>query len=290
METGSVRAHRTGTPLFDVAGGSVRGRTHDQSGRNNQDALAWCCTDDAIIAVVCDGCGSAQHSEFGAQLGAHLLLQTLRLWLPDLHRTPAGTILAHVRQQVLTPLHGIVRTMGGNHLHTIREYLLFTVVAAVITPQHALVFTLGDGVVAINGVVTSLRYDDNTPPYLAYGLIADKLDEALRAQLMFQAHYSGRSDNVHAILLGTDGVDTLHQHADTRLPGRDERVGPLAQFWRQDRYFTNPYSITRHLTRLNRSVMQPDWERRDLRRHEGLLADDTTLIVIRRKAGGAKDK
>ena len=60
-----------------LAGGSVTGRLHVAAGRPNQDAWHWVATDAALVACVCDGCGSSPHSELGAQLGARLLASAL---------------------------------------------------------------------------------------------------------------------------------------------------------------------------------------------------------------------
>jgi hypothetical protein len=55
------------------------------------------------------------------------------------------------------------------------------------------------------------------------------------------------------------------------IPGRSEDVGPLSQFWTDDAYYENRDMVRRRLAVLNRG------------RHGGLLADDTTLVVVRRK-------
>jgi hypothetical protein len=52
-------------------------------------------------------------------------------------------------------------------------------------------------------------------------------------------------------------------------------VGPLDQFYRQDRYFANPELISRRLKLISR-----DWPMSNPQ--PGLLHDDTTLIVGRR--------
>lgn len=268
---------------FDIAAGSVRGCDHERLGRNNQDAFAWSRTDEAVLAVVCDGCGSGQYSEVGARLGTQLVLQALRLWAPLLQQKPAAMVLEQVRLRLLSQLYELIRNMGGVFLSTLEGHFLFTIVGTMITSRRAVVFTLGDGALAINGAYTHLTYPDNAPPYLAYGLIRDALPASLQEHLAFQVHWDGDAQEVQAILIGSDGVDDLQQAAGQCLPGKSEPVGALAQFWHEERYFANAFSMTRRLALINRTVTRYDWEQQRVYQERGLLADDTTLIVIRRK-------
>jgi len=56
--------------MFVTSYGSVRGLRSKKLGKNNQDAVAVMHSDDRIVAVVTDGCGSTEHAEVGAKLGA----------------------------------------------------------------------------------------------------------------------------------------------------------------------------------------------------------------------------
>jgi len=56
---------------YEIMSGSVIGHEHISLGkcligRNNQDAHKVVQTPHRIVGVVCDGCGSGAHSEFGA--------------------------------------------------------------------------------------------------------------------------------------------------------------------------------------------------------------------------------
>ncbi len=89
---------------------------------------------------------------------------------------------------------------------------------------------------------------------------------------------------LRSFLLGTDGVGELLRRAEQPLPGRTELLGPLSQFWREDRYFANPHAVSRRLAVVNQERQQPDWAARRVVRQHGLLADDTTVVVGRRRA------
>lgn len=249
--------------MFEIAGGSVPGHSHALAGRNNQDAYAWQCGPQALLAVVCDGCGSSAHSEVGAQVGARLVLEAMQRALPV---TGSG-FWEHVSARLLAQLGALASQLGGSLSRTVADYLLFTIVGALVTPEETWVFGLGDGVIAVNDTVVPLGpWPHNAPPYLAYGL--------LEAAPPLQPLQHWPTATVQSLLLGSDGLDAFLQ---------DERLGSLPQFWQEDRYFRNPDTIRRRLAVLNREVIRPDWAAQRLTRCVGPLRDDTTLVVLRRR-------
>lgn len=273
----------TSSIAFDIAGGSIRGQRHESKGVNNQDAFAWHRSDSAIIAVACDGCGSSKNSEVGAKLGARLAVQALRIWLPVLDEAPAATALEQVRIHLLEQFGKLVQEMGNDPLKTILNYFLFTIVGAVITPEKVVTFTHGDGVLAVNDDYANLIYPNNAPPYLTYDLVRDHLDPSIHDHLIFNVHWEGHPEEVQHLLIGTDGVNDLHQAANQCIPGTSKPVGPLSQFWQDDRYFTYPPTIRRYLKQVNRTVLCVEQGRPEARKEIGLLPDDTTFVVMRRK-------
>lgn len=260
---------------FEVAGGSVIGQFHRDIGKNNQDAHQVIWMDDTLIAVVCDGCSSGRHSEVGATLGAKLVAESLAQSLirdqqPDWR---------WVHESVLGEIEALIAAMGIEPVQALLDHFLFTIMGVVITSAGATIFTLGDGVFAINGEITIIGpFPDNAPPYLSYEL----LEPELMGQQM-QIHPMVPLEEVESILIGSDGVVDLIAAEDKYLPGRSEPVGPLRQFWQEDRYFTNPEAVHRRLNLINREMVRADWEAQRLIREKGLLPDDTTFIVIRQQ-------
>src|SRR5690606_27147466 len=92
---------------------------------------------------------------------------------------------------------------------------------------------------------------------------------------------------IESVLVATDGAAELLARSGAALPGRDEPAGTLDQFWTEDRYFRNPDAVRRRLWLMSRAQVSPDWAGRRLRRHAGILGDDTSIISIRRRARGA---
>jgi hypothetical protein len=185
-------------------------------------------------------------------------------------------------RDVVDHLRALARAMGGDLAHTVSEHFLFTIVGAVVTPARAMVFALGDGIVAINGAVHEIGpFPGNCPPYLGYRL----LDPGASAALSF--HTVATTATIDSLLLATDGAGDILAHPDRALPGRSEPAGPLAQFWTDDAYFRNPDAVRRRLWLMSREHVSPDWSARHLRRDSGMLGDDTTLIAIRRRREAA---
>ncbi len=274
MQTGTVQG------LFDVAAGSVTGRDHVLAGRNNQDAYHWACLPHTVMAVVCDGCGSGKHSEVGAQMGARLIVAAMTRALPG----PSHTFWHCVRHDALAQLRRLAEQMGGSLTYTVQDYLLFTVVGVLVTPSSAFCFSLGDGVMVVNSDLIPLGpFPENAPPYLAYALLDAQNCRPSALSRGFQMQRVLPTTAVQSIVLGTDGLEALLQAAARPLPGKQVAVGPLCQFWQEERYFTNPDAVRRTLALVNREVVQPDWEAQRLDRQGSLLPDDTTLVVIRRR-------
>jgi len=277
---------------FDAACGSVLGREHALAGRNNQDA--YCCRQDehGLIAVVCDGCSSARHSEVGAKLGARLLVETLHARLPLLDAADPAEFLETARQDMLRQAEALVSALGPERVANVNAYLLFTVVGALISvchgqpplavgcpcPPRAVVFALGDGVAFLNGSPLDLPPANNRPPYLCYALIEGALDAMRGEDLRFRVLADLPSANIETLVLGSDGAAAL-----CGAPAGQDAAGALREFWTEDRFFTNPQTLTRRLVQLNREVKTIDWEARRVDRKSGPLLDDTTLIVIRRR-------
>jgi hypothetical protein len=262
---------------FDIAAASVIGREHVRTGRNNQDSLHVCGEGDVLAAVVTDGCGSGAHSEVGAQLGARCVGRAVLSVLGQGVPVEAPAFLDRVRTEVLGFLSSLTSQLGTS---LVGEHLLFTVVGAVVTPRRTLVFSAGDGLWALNGQVHALGpFPNNAPPYLAYGLLPEGAVRLEQQALV-------PTDEVMVLMLGTDGAVDLGRLTEARVPESDEPVGPLSQYWTNERYFQNPDALRRRLSLLGRESVRADFTARRLVRTPGLLADDTTLIVLRRRGMG----
>ena len=272
---------------FEIAGGSVSGRSHLLAGKGNQDAYHWSIEERSLVAVVCDGCGSGAQSEVGAAIGARLVVAGVSRAIALGGAVDSAALWEEVRANVLARLSDLVSAMGGKRSRLVSEMFLFTVVGLAAEADRAVIFAAGDGLFAVGDDVERLGpFARNEPPYLGYGLLEeDPLGPSSPRLLVHRAFSTSELDTV---LLGTDGAADLPDLAARPMPGGEgEQVGPLRRFWEEDTHFTNRDAVRRRLARINREITRPVWSEKRLAKEPGLLEDDTTVVVIRRRRGGS---
>lgn len=277
--------------IIEFARGSIVGRDHLYIGtgrrkvlvgKSNQDAYLIFFTRDYFLALVLDGCGSGAHSEVGANEVAALLMQAFENYLR--YHVPGVAMFDRVRQDVLAEIRVRANSMGSSLSRIINDYYLFTVMGTYIDRSHTVVFSLGDGVFFVNGEMTEIGpFPKNEPPYMAYAITGSPLTNEHSELLNFQIQREFSTDDLQTLLIGTDGVPYLIEAENQTIPGRTELVGPVSQFWTEDKYYSNPFALQRRLNMINRDHVSADWESRKIIEECGRLRDDTTLVVIRRK-------
>jgi hypothetical protein len=178
------------TMRWDAAGGSMVGRDHARAGRNNQDAFAVRRVGDAVAAAVCDGCGAAAFSEWGARLGAELTAAALARRA----HAPWDELWEPVHAEVLAGLLRAAELIGDAH-----EHLLFTIVAALARGGEAAAAAIGDGTLLWDGATLLGRDEDDTPAYLGHALDGG-------AERAFRVLARGPCTQ---IALGTDGASAV---------------------------------------------------------------------------------
>lgn len=267
---------------FQFAYGSAAGRDHRRAvpPLNNQDALHVLHGRNGIVAVVADGCGSGENSEVGAHLGVRLLATLLMRHL-DRGRPITGHALDRARKAVAGQILTLANSLGESLSEVVTRYFLFTLVGVVITEETTVFFNLGDGVVIINGEVIVLEPEEgNQSNYLAYELTGSEQTNADPSKLRFQIMRRLPTADLKDFLIGTDGVNELIAREASRLPGTEEVVGPISQFWTDSDYFDNEIALSFRLNLMARDVQKASNGR--VIKRGGILGDDTTLVVGRR--------
>jgi hypothetical protein len=163
---------------------------------------------------------------------------------------------------------------------TVADHFLFTTVGVVVDHGAATTFSLGDGLVIVNGERTRLGpFAGNEPPYLGYALL-----DHVPAPRTFDLGKTVPAAVLASLLIGTDGVLDLEALADRRCGHEGETVGSLRQFWEEDRFYRNPDMVRRRLFLIGRGAAGKDGSiRKD---GAGILPDDTTLVVLRSRGAG----
>ncbi len=205
------------------------------------------------IAVVTDGCGSGPSSEVGARLGARFLARRI---LAEARRNALTSELpTRVCESLVSFLFTVARglDLDGESLgDDVAQQFLFTFQCAVMDGERALVFGVGDGVVAIDGVPRVLDAGaDNAPPYLGYRLVPQArlpFDFRATAATAPVVHHLGPAATV---ALATDGLS----HA----------TGELLTLAANEAVWKNPYALGRAL-----NVLAPR------------LHDDATVALLKR--------
>jgi hypothetical protein len=132
---------------WNIYSASAIGEYHRQQGLPCQDATAYAHCDQWVVAVVCDGAGSARHSDLGANHAAEIIVQELMSMIPDM--APQGIRDArHFWQKA------IIATIGNTRMRLMKKIAASqndlsgyhaTIVGTVAGPDYGLFFHIGDG-------------------------------------------------------------------------------------------------------------------------------------------------
>lgn len=132
-----------------VVAASATGRAHLDRNLPCQDAFASTCVGEVLVAAVCDGAGSASHSDAGARLVAAQVVATLA-GQPSLQGDPAGLGVEAVRPLVEGAI-ALAREQLAVAAAAQRIRLVdfaCTLVGVIANAEGGWFFHLGDGVAA----------------------------------------------------------------------------------------------------------------------------------------------
>ncbi|EKD66614.1 MAG: hypothetical protein ACD_49C00029G0042 [uncultured bacterium (gcode 4)] len=278
---------------FECAKGSIIGRDHRRINKNNQDAYEVIEDDNYIIATVCDGCSDAQASEVGANIICRMLDAKMAEKIENLTFNLAYALdldevirdfLEELRKECIKEIVRISSSLNKNYLVGIKDFFLATIVSVIVTREVSFAFSIGDGVIIINGEPYIIGpFPDNEPPYIAYGAVEPDRVRVAKELYRFKVVKVMPTSELKSILIGSDGVEDICDNEKSNIPGKNELVGPISQFWENDKFFSNSSLLGRKLNLMNADSTKIDWEEKRVQREQGLLQDDTTMVVIRRR-------
>lgn len=160
---------------MQIRSGQIIGRDHTARQGNCQDGYALVVTDDYAAAFICDGCSEGKHSEVGAKLGAQFLAEeTTRLLNMGFCADGLPPLLYERMVMYLDKIAEV--SHPRDRVGFIHSHLLFTIVGCIITPKNSIVFTAGDGMIAVDDTVRCID-QKNQPAYIAYHLIKEELPQ-----------------------------------------------------------------------------------------------------------------
>jgi hypothetical protein len=281
--------------LFEVTAGTIPGRRHVGSGnlligKNNQDAHGIIVNEDVMVLSVFDGCSNGAHTEVGAKIASKIVPSVIsRAYDEGRLSLAGGAALCQswldIKRSVVTRLESITLQMASASDvrawdHVVLDYMLFTIFGAIVTRSYSIVFSIGDGIYSLNGESRQIGpFAGNAPPYIGYALLSDPND----LQSDFVIHEVLRTQDLQSLIIGTDGMVELESKAGTRLPGKNRALCSVSDL-SDDRFFAADQSLTCWLRQVNSEVVKlENGEEPRINREHGLLSDDTTMVVARRR-------
>ncbi len=282
---------------FQFTAGTVPGRRHVGSGnllagKNNQDSYGVFHSPDFTLATVHDGCSSGPHSEVGALMAPRLMATAFERAFAETASLSQGSpalLLNLATTHMLASLRALAAQLAPDSSSEqfctiLTKYFLFTTIGVLITERLCMVFACGDGIYIFNERVLELGpFPQNAPPYLAYSLVSDKNlpDATLRPLLIADP------GDVNSIAICTDGARSLLDAQQELIPGKKVAVGSINQLWTDDRFYNDSQCdlLTPWLRQVNSEVtrIQNTGDKAEIKRHYGLLEDDTTIVALRRR-------
>ena len=100
-----------------------------------------------LVAIVCDGAGSAEHSDVGSRLATKTFLDLIRAFFKD-----GGVLSAVTREIVLPWTEAVAETLevvAQDAGHTVRDYAC-TLLAALIGEHCNAFVQIGDGAIVVS--------------------------------------------------------------------------------------------------------------------------------------------
>ena len=207
-----------------ICHGSIVGKDHWATqtphglmpiGKNNQDSCGYTETEHHALAVVADGCGSGEHTEFASKLVVQRLVECVNLGYSEIG------IFAGMLNQVFKQAYRLFEP-GAK---TVNDYFLCTVLGILVdkTEQQVTIFGCGDGVFATNGMGVELVSPGNAPNYLGYNLLSP-------GKCALKVYERGGFELLPAIV-GTDGLSELSGWAQ-KYPGWVDKNANLTRIFR----------------------------------------------------------
>jgi hypothetical protein len=155
---------------WNIATASVTGIHHEETKRNNQYWYGTYESEDCMIGVVCDGCGSGKHSEAGAAILGKFILNTLKEL--DISDYSVNSLKTYVKSKLYDYIEML--TLGyskADKTQFISHYMLTTILFCIVVNRsgHDMVYIgiSGDGSTLCNDTESN-NDQSNTPNYIDY--------------------------------------------------------------------------------------------------------------------------
>lgn len=214
-------------PLIVGCAVAQKTRLPGDDGLRCQDAVTLDLLDDALIGVVCDGCGGVRcddpetrRDSSANEVAAILFSEMIASQIVALHtRSPLSTLTPdEIHKELNTILELLLAKLGSltsdeqDSLGFVERFLLTTVQVLICTPGIVLIVGHGDGAIEVNGQSTSFWSDEGS--YVSSVLLPEN-----QKSRVLEIRLNAEMSTIKTLVVGTDGWETL---------ARDYKVGSLA--------------------------------------------------------------
>ena len=135
---------------------SAIGKDHINTGLPCQDDFAFRILGDVLIGVVCDGAGSAAHSEIGAKACSQSVVESLAIALADSSNGNYKKVYSHESLElVIETARNQLQLLADEQGFQFHD-LSCTLVGCIASPEGGCLFHIGDG-------FAIAEFDENTP-------------------------------------------------------------------------------------------------------------------------------
>lgn len=211
-----------------IAAASAIGTSHVATGLPCQDH-AQCTVIDTedgstLVAIVCDGAGSAAHSDVGAWHAATTFAE-----LVDLHFEEGGTIADLTRDKACEWVRRVgdaLETRARESSHAVRDYAC-TLLAAIVGPRDAAFLQVGDGAMVVS------HGEEDGWSYVfwpQHGEYANTTNFVVSANVADVVEFEVAPRRIDEIAMFSDGIENLVLHQASKSvhgPFFDQMMPPV---------------------------------------------------------------
>jgi len=194
--------------MWRFAAGRATGSSHDKLGKPCQDRFG-CVTlagEDALIAVVADGAGTAGHAHLGAELAVTTMSDLGQLGV----RAGRRDYREILREGATLARQRVVEAAGDRKLAP--RDMACTLLAVIVTPFGGAALQIGDGVIVTGTAASEFRW----AIWPQKGEYANATFFLSDERALAQAEVVDLGDDVQDVALMSDGMEPLALHFASR--------------------------------------------------------------------------
>ena len=191
--------------IWKVAGASVIGASHVREGLECQDRLQWKLFEDeqVIVAVVADGAGSTEHGGIGAELACKTFIKELENFVEASDFSGFDSLTSEFGKLWVEHYQHLIVSRSIAKEIDVREYSS-TFSAAIVTPQKAMFYQIGDGRI-LYSTGQEFHFGIDIPESEYVNMTHFLTDE----DAVDQMEFFETDEPIKDIVLFTDGIESI---------------------------------------------------------------------------------